>query len=427
MPKAQLHLLSAPQVDRIKASPADQMINDGGGLYLFVRKHKTKEWVFRYTSPITGGRRKQSLGSYPDTTIKEARRLAGEKRALVNQGVDPLIQNEKNRLEENKILSENKKTQSSTVFLIFNNWKKEDLQNRKDKGQSALQMFEKDVFPVIGNKPINDISRLDIKAVLDRPLNRKANRVANKLLSDLKQFFGYADDEELITQDPTRRLKKERVGGIEQSRKRVLCSEELVLLKQNLLKSDLKQIYQHAIYLYLATGCRRAELITTPIKNINIEKRNLFIPSDKSKNTDEHNIYLSDFAVTQINAIMKLTGSKWLFPNRKDDGHLIESAITKQITDRQPKELKKKNGKKLKGRKNDDSLALPNGHWIVHDLRRTTATIMQELGVMPHIIKKCLNQRTEDKIMETYQRARLNDEQKNAFILLGEYLQKTLK
>ncbi|WP_147322857.1 hypothetical protein [Emticicia sp. C21] len=55
-------------------------------------------------------------------------------------------------------------------------------------------------------------------------------------------------------------------------------------------------------------------------------------------------------------------------------------------------------------------------------MRRTTGTTMQELGIMPHIIKKCLNQKTEDKIMETYQRAALIHEQKAAFEKLGQYL-----
>ncbi|HRQ60711.1 MAG TPA: hypothetical protein PLO23_04265, partial [Alphaproteobacteria bacterium] len=62
------------------------------------------------------------------------------------------------------------------------------------------------------------------------------------------------------------------------------------------------------------------------------------------------------------------------------------------------------------------------GHWSAHDLRRTSATIMQELGVFPHIIKKCLNQRIGDLIAETYQQANLWEMQQEAFNRLGDYL-----
>jgi integrase len=113
-------------------------------------------------------------------------------------------------------------------------------------------------------------------------------------------------------------------------------------------------------------------------------------------------------------------------PDQYGELPLEKGAFQKQIRLRQPPKIKPgfpiERWKPITSRKHNSSLELLNGHWTTHDLRRTAATIMQELGVMPHIIKKCLNQRMSDPIMETYQRAELKAEQKEAFIKLGNYL-----
>jgi integrase len=48
--------------------------------------------------------------------------------------------------------------------------------------------------------------------------------------------------------------------------------------------------------------------------------------------------------------------------------------------------------------KRANALVLGDGKWTPHDLRRTAATLMQELGVLPVVIEKCLNHREENKI-----------------------------
>ncbi|RFS13315.1 Arm DNA-binding domain-containing protein [Emticicia sp. C21] len=90
MPRNKLHLLSSLQVERLSSGKTDQMYNDGGGLYLYVRRYGTKEWIFRYTSPVTKQRHKQTLGSFTDTNLKQARTLASQRRALLDSGLDPL-------------------------------------------------------------------------------------------------------------------------------------------------------------------------------------------------------------------------------------------------------------------------------------------------------------------------------------------------
>lgn len=416
MPKNKLHLLSALQIERLSHSDSDQMFNDGGGLYLFVRHYGDKEWIFRYTSPITKQRRKQSLGSYRDTNLKQARLLASQKRKIIDSGLDPLVEADKQKQQESKAYSERKRQLKHTVRNVFKDWKQVELQNRKDEGEEIERAFEKDVFPATGDKPIDEVSKDDIKSILERLLRRKAKVMANRLLSYLKQFFGYAEDEELISVNPTRRLTKERVGGKEKSRKRYLEEQELALLQKLLPQSGLRKEYQALIWLLLATGCRVNEILRAEWVHFIIVKRMLIIISEHAKNTLKHEVYLSRFALKQLIILKKTRTTQWLVPNRQSDGPITRQVLTKQVTDRQQESSEKNRVH------NPQALVLPKGRWVIHDLRRTAGTIMQELGIMPHIIKKCLNQKIEDKIIETYQRASLIHEQKEAFEKLGQYL-----
>lgn len=416
MPKIAQHILSPLQIERLQPTASDKMYNDGGGLYLFVRSHGTKEWIFRYSSPVTSARRKQSIGTYPDTTLKQARVLAGQKRDLLSAGLDPLIESDKRRIaEQQRLISENEKRRN-TVMAVFQSWKTAELQNRKDEGDDTERAFKKDVFPVIGRKAITDVDRNDIKLVLERPLKRKRKRMANRLLSDLRQFFGYVQDEELIDRDPTRRLKKDRVGGKEKLRERFLNEAELKLLSGLLPKSGLQQQYQHIVLLLLATGCRVNEILRAEWKHIDPETRILFIPADHAKNGRTHQVYLSSFAMERIKALAEFRYCDFLVPGKTGKKPLARQSLTKLITDRQQEEGR------FSRLKENRTLILPGGRWVLHDLRRTAATCMQELGIMPHVIKKCLNQKIDDPIVATYQRAAQIEQQQNAFQQLGDYL-----
>ena len=67
-------------------------------------------------------------------------------------------------------------------------------------------------------------------------------------------------------------------------------------------------------------------------------------------------------------------------------------------------------------------LLLSGGPWRPHDLRRTGATMMGELGVMPSVIERCLNHRERSKVERTYQRQLLITAQREAWKHLGERL-----
>ena len=66
---------------------------------------------------------------------------------------------------------------------------------------------------------------------------------------------------------------------------------------------------------------------------------------------------------------------------------------------------------------------LTGGPWTPHDLRRTGATMMGELGVIGEVIERCLNHVEQNKLKRIYQRHELKAEKREAWRLLGERLQ----
>ena len=77
----------------------------------------------------------------------------------------------------------------------------------------------------------------------------------------------------------------------------------------------------------------------------------------------------------------------------------------------------------MSGRSKDvDALILPSGKWTPHDLRRTAATTMAELGALPDVVEKCLNHAEVSKVKRIYQRAQYEGPMRETWKLLGTHL-----
>ncbi len=77
-------------------------------------------------------------------------------------------------------------------------------------------------------------------------------------------------------------------------------------------------------------------------------------------------------------------------------------------------------GSQVAGRTQQTSaLVLAGGRWKPHDLRRTTATMMAELGALPDVIERCLNHVEPSKVRWIYQRASHARPMRDAWSLLG--------
>lgn len=142
------------------------------------------------------------------------------------------------------------------------------------------------------------------------------------------------------------------------------------------------------------------------------------IPSEHSKNKKEHTVFLSEFAFNLFRKLHVLTVDKeWCFPASRKHSHVYPKIVTKQISDRQ------RDGEPYSNRsKQTEALILSRGSWKPHDLRRTGATLMTSLGILPEVAERCLNHTEENKVKRIYQRYGYELEMRQAWEKLGDYL-----
>lgn len=428
------------------ASGKDEFLGDGGGLYLRVRpgERTVKVWLFRFKSLTGSGSRWFEIDTYPKMPLIEARLRAAELTMMRRAGIDPV--EEKKAIKDAEAAAEAASLAAAaqvaagdaariTVTTLFDRWASVDLVRRKDGGAEIRRMFEKDVLPTLGAMLVEDVRKGHITGVTDALLARGVTRMAKLIFSLMRQMFRFAVDRDIIEFEPTAAIRKAKIGGKDTERDRVLTEDEIKVLVRQLPKAGLSDSAVSAVWLALSTLCRIGELMSARWEHIDFERRTFWIPPENSKNKKAHTIALSDFALAQFQCLKDLRDeaaakarekdpeakpSPWVYPNRNGAGPVCPKTITKQLGDRQRAGLPP-----MKGRARvelSDTLSLIGGRWGPHDCRRTGATMMVALGVLPEVAERCLNHVEENKVKRIYQRHSYENEMRQAWALLGDRL-----
>ena len=169
--------LSSKFVDKKKHEAG--FYSDGEGLYLKVDKSGAKRWIQRLV--ISGKRRDMGLGSANLVGLSDARETARKNRALARSGGDPIA--EKNKLDQKQEIPTFKEASYSVHALHLPTWK------NKKHAQQWINTLEKYVFPIFGDKRVDEVSKPDLMDVLSLIWTEKpetASRVKQRIGSVLK-------------------------------------------------------------------------------------------------------------------------------------------------------------------------------------------------------------------------------------------------
>lgn len=412
-------------IKTVKGNGKDQFFGDGGGLYLRVTPTGSRLWVYRYKNS-SGSTRWLDIGAYPSKPLAEVRATAATLKLKRRDGIDPVEdrqrQHDAQRAVDATAAAELAAINGRMITReLFERWMTLEICNRKDKGAELRRMFEKDVLPAIGGMAAEDVGKGHVAAIVDSVLGRGGRgRMAALVLSGMRQMFRFAVERDYIVGEPTAAIRKSRIHKPTE-RERVLSADEIRLLVKKLPCAGMCESSQLAIMAMLATCCRVGELSKAHLTDVDLSAKTWRIPAGNSKNKREHTVFLSDFAAnvfTKLKTRAELLGSEWLMPATNKPGPVCEKSLSKQIGDRQ------RPGKEpMSGRSPlVDALVLHSGKWTAHDLRRSGATLMGELGVRPDVIEKCLNHVEQNRLVRIYQRSNRNDEMREAWSLLGARL-----
>lgn len=424
--------ITTKSLEALKPADHGKRLSDGDRMFGIVRAIKNApeavsvdfEWRYNFGGKV----RQVRIGSWPRITLKAIRDERDTLKGKIKDGIDPLAEKEADRLKKQADQIEAKQTQITrlqelaakdarmTVRGLFELWLRTDLKKRQDRGSEALRAFEADVFPLIGDMAAADVTKAHIQRIIDNMLTRGVKRMTERVFSDLRQLFGFGLDRDHIEADPTARIKKHKIGG-SMERDRVLSEAELIEFFKRLPMAGLVESSQCALTIQLATITRIGEVLGARWEHVDFERHIWTLP--EPKNGKRHTVHLSDMALRQFETLRQHTGlTEWVFPASRLDGPVCPKCVTKQVADRQ-----RGDGEPMSGRsKQTNALALAGGQWRPHDLRRTGATLMAELGVLPDVIERCLNHTEQTKVKRIYQRAQYEAPMREAWQRLGERL-----
>ncbi len=141
-------------VRHAKATDKDITLTDFDGLSLFVPVQGRKSWHFRY---YWGGKRSRfSLGTYPELSLREARTLRDEARALLAKGLNP--RNERRRQRHAVAIAG-----QNTFVVVYEKWRTHRKLTLEEGRQSSLdqieRVFKKDVLPILRHLTMQEITQ----------------------------------------------------------------------------------------------------------------------------------------------------------------------------------------------------------------------------------------------------------------------------
>jgi len=172
-------------------------LSDSGGMYLEVTPNGGKWWRLKYR--FAGKEKLISLGTYPQTSLLDARKAREEAKAVLKQGFDPST----SRKEEKEVTIIDGMTFQEAAL----DWYK----NRADQwspthAQRTMRQLERDLLPWLGNKPIKSIKGKDILETLQRIEARGAVETADRGLMLCRQIWNFVATDEIP--DVTRGIKE---------------------------------------------------------------------------------------------------------------------------------------------------------------------------------------------------------------------------
>lgn len=351
-------------------------LGDGQGLYLWVHNSGRKHFHFRYTF---GGLPKGiNLGDYPDTSLSDARKKARDQRDLLEQGVDPS--------EARKRIKQEILQASENAFeAVAREWYSKMSASWTDKhAADVLRRLERNIFPDLGPRPIDEIDGPELLRVLGKIENRGATDLAHRVNGVCGQVFRYGIAKGKCKFD----IAASVVDALQPHQKKSQPSvspKQVPALMQAIATYDEigKLQVQLGLQLMAHTFTRTVELIGALKSEFDLSERLWEIPGKRMKLKREHLVPLSPQAIHLVEMLMERSGkSEFLMPGRTVLKPVSNNTLLYALYRLGYKDV-------MTG----------------HGFRAMASTILNESGWNPDWIEKQLAHEEENKVRGAYNRA----------------------
>ena len=170
-------------------------VTDSGGLFLLVTE-SGKYWRLKYR--FDGKEKTLSIGIYPTVTLKQARKVRDDAKAMLAKGIDP---NQAKQLEKAKIKQE---THAQTFEGVALEWleRKASLWTASTAKKHRARL-ERHIFPWIGSLPIASLEPAIILSLARRVEDKGHHEMAHRVVNICGQIFRYGVACQYVKSDPT--------------------------------------------------------------------------------------------------------------------------------------------------------------------------------------------------------------------------------
>lgn len=332
--------LTDTKIRRTRPGRNDRWLADGNGLYLRITPAGARSWWFRQTRK--GRRIQDRIGALDEYTLVQARKKAATLSASAMG--------------------------SRTVEDLADRWFSDCVAPHQRQPHQLKGYLDRAVIPELGEKALRKVDRSDVVDMLAK-YKKRGTVAANQLRGVARQMFAYGVELGWLDDSPAEGISRRVCGPVATAGERVLTDDEI----RHVWHVDSR--HRQLCRLLLLTGLRIGEAQAARWEHV-VDKR-LYIPEAHSKNKKAHWVHLPELALTELG-------------KRGEPGDLILAPVTPTAVQAWMK--------RHCAREKITPAFRP------HDLRRTFATRLNEIGIAPHIVERCCNH-TLQGVMAVYNRA----------------------
>ena len=352
------------------------------GLYLRVRKGGSRSFIIQWRQGQF--QRRSTVGKVGILTVDEARKKARKLISGIDDGHDPVAAKARARVDDRQLFG-----------VLVDEYLPVRARDLKPLSLEQSTLHLRKFWKPLHKLPLKKIDRATVAAELRSIAKERGPVAADRGRSTLSAFFGWAIGEGIAEVNPVIGTNKSSKNI---SRERVLADDELVKIWKSAPDSDFGRI----VKLLLLTGQRRNEI--ADLRWAEIEDGAIVLPKERTKNGRPHVVPLAPQALAVLDECPERVGRQHVFGQR--EGAFSGFSKAKERL--------------------DETTGVTG--WTLHDLRRTAATRMADLGVQPHVVEVVLNHIGGFRagVSGVYNRASYSAEKRTALELWGSYVQTLL-
>lgn len=390
-------------IKNAKPGPKPVRLFDGGGLYLEVAPSGGKWWRLKYRHD--GKEKRLSLGTYPDTSLKDARDRRDQARRDLAAGIDPGAKRKAEKATRTELAA-------NTFEAVAREWHQAVHCAAVTEGHAArtLLRLEQDAFPWIGATPIAEVTAPKLLDALRKVEARGAIETAHRVRQACGQVFRYGIATGRCERDPAADLRDALQPVIVKHHAAITDPRKVGELLRAFDDYQGLPTTRAALKLAPLVFLRPGELRQAEWSEFDLDAAVWTVPAARMKRTKQqkvsgapHLVPLSRQAVAVLRELEPLTGrGRYVFPSPRGGSRpMSDNAVLSALR----------------------RMGFAKDEMSGHGFRAMARTLMAErLGVPESVVEAQLAHAVRDSLGRAYNRTEFVDQRRSMMQQWADYL-----